>query len=85
MLTAALLVAVAAYAQYRIGFHTATRARAALTRVVLALVGVGLGYVAAAYALGGSSVAAFLSGFGLVHLPAAMILFAKRMRGEGKS
>lgn len=84
---AALLLALAGYAQYRIGHHTATRSKALLTRAVLALVGIALGYVGAAtYPEDRVAVLlAFLAGFGVVHAPAAVILFVKRARGEGRS
>ena len=83
---AAGLLCVAAYAQYRIPFHTAGRARAALTRGVLALVGVLLGYVAASQAPDRSiAMVLFAQGFGVVHVPSALILFFKRARQEGRS
>jgi hypothetical protein len=85
-LTAAILLTAAGYAQYRIPFHTATRGRALLTSAVLALVGLAFGYVSMAYAhTPAQALLAFLAGFGLVHLPAAVILFLKRARGEGRS
>jgi hypothetical protein len=46
-----------------------------------------LGYVAAASSRGTGleMLLAFLAGFGLVHAPAAIILFFKRVRGEGRT
>jgi hypothetical protein len=86
VLSAILLLGLAAYAQYRIPFHTAGARKARLTRAVLALVGVALGYVSAAYYPDrASAFLAFLAGFGVVHVPAAIILFFKRARGEGRS
>lgn len=85
---AVLLLAVAAYAQYRIPSHTAGTARIVLTRVTLIAVGLAVGYVAArnyADAPGLVLVLIFLTGFGLVHLPAAVVLFIKRQRGSGKT
>lgn len=86
LVTAALLT-LAGYAQYRIPYHTATRDRARLTRGVLATVGVAFGYVIAATYTGESAHLPFLflSGFGAVHAPAAVILFVKRARGAGRS
>jgi len=76
---AAALLAVAVYAHHRVPYHTKGRKQVMLVRAVLAAVGLALGYVAAAYAPHASSVAvAFVQGFGLVHLPAAAILFLKR-------
>jgi hypothetical protein len=87
MVLAALLVTAAGYAQYRIPFHTAGASRVALTRGVLIVVGVAFGYVGAVAsgAQGGLALLLFLIGFGLVHAPAAIILFVKRGRGAGKS
>jgi hypothetical protein len=86
MVTAAVMLTVAGYAQYRIPLHTSSSAQAALTRIVLVLVGLAFGYVSTAYAdTPTNSVLAFLAAFGLVHVPAAMILFLKRVRGDGKS
>jgi len=88
ILVTAVLVAAAGYAQYRIPRHTAGAAAIALTRVVLVVIGVAFGYVVAqtyADARGLPPVLVFLAGFGLVHLPAAIILFIKGARGTGKS
>jgi tellurite resistance protein TehA-like permease len=83
---AAVLLAAAGYAQYRIPAHTASPANAWLVRAVLALVGVALGYVGSLYAQDAAgALVAFLAGFGVVHFPAAVILFVKRARGTGKS
>ena len=85
-ITAALLLAAAGYAQHRVQAHTAGRFNALLTRATLILVGVAFGFLSAAYAGNTTDVAlAFLCGFGLVHVPAAIILFLKRARGEGRS
>jgi hypothetical protein len=83
---AALLVAVALHAQHRIAFHTAGRRKVILTRTVLAVVGVLAGSVVAALAAPGvPAILAFAQAFGLVHVPAALILFFKRARHEGRS
>jgi hypothetical protein len=83
---AVVLLALAAYAQYSIPAHTLA-GRVMLTRVVLAAIGVAFGFV---MALGypqepGLGLLAFLVGFGMVHFPAALILFFKHFRGEGRS
>lgn len=78
------MLAVALYAHWRLPFHTATRNQALLARGLLILVGLGVGWVAVLeYGHGdwGLRLAAFLTGFGLVHLPAAFILWSKRLRG----
>jgi len=86
ILTAALL-AIAAYAQWRIPRFEATRSGALLARGLLVLIGVAFGFVAADYYAGPGYPAAlvFLSAFGLVHVPAAFILLLKRERGESPS
>jgi hypothetical protein len=85
-LTAAVLLALAAYAQYAIPAHTLA-GRVRLTRATLAGIGIAFGF---AMTLGypddpGLASLAFLVGFGMVHFPAALILFFKHYRGEGKS
>jgi hypothetical protein len=83
VVTAALLLVVA-YAQYRLPFHTRTRRSAWVARTVLVLVGLAFGGVwALAYdhRPGLEGVLALLMGFGIVHVPAAVILWIKRQRG----
>lgn len=82
---AALLCAVAFYVQKQIPFFT-KGGRIVIARAILLAVGVGFGLTAAAN-IGNfrSRLLAFLIGFGLVHVPAAIILFIKGKRGEGKS
>jgi hypothetical protein len=78
-------LAAAAYAQWRIPFHTATPRHALITRLMLLIVGVAFGVaVATAYnrTSGWLSLLAFLLGFGAVHVPAAAILFLKRQRAK---
>ena len=82
ILTAVLLLA-AAYAQWRIPRFEATRSGVMLTRGLLILVGVAFGFAAVTYARGNfPAPLVFLSGFGLVHLPTALILMLKLERGE---
>jgi hypothetical protein len=85
-LAAALLLAVALYAQRQIGNFTKGYWRIAGTRAVLGAVGIGFGLVFAAKGEGPlMGTLTFLTGFGLVHVPAAIILFIKRRRGSGKT
>lgn len=82
----AILLGIAARAQYRISLQMARPANALITRAVLLLVGAAFGYYCARFALTRiDSYLAFLSGLGLVHVPAAAILFLKRVRREEKS
>lgn len=84
ILTFAVLAA-AAYAQWRIPFHTANARHALIARLILAVVGVAFGIaLATTYTdtQGWLAVVVFLAGFGVVHVPAAAILFLKRKRQE---
>jgi hypothetical protein len=82
-----LLLALAAYAQLQIPRFTSRSGNAILSRAALAITGTGLGFVAAMVYPGDPSRAllAFLIGFGIVHFPAAAILFVKRARHSGRS
>lgn len=82
-----LLLTLAGYAHLRLAAHTASARNVAVTRAVLIAVGVGLGWTAARYFPGDypAPVLAFLAGVGLAHVPAAVILFVKGRRGEGRS
>ncbi len=86
-LTILMLIALSAaiYAQWRIPFHTATARHTLITRLILLTVGVAFGTVVAATytnTQGWLAVLAFLTGLGLVHVPAAAILFLKRRRAQ---
>jgi hypothetical protein len=85
-ITAAVLLPFAAYAQYSIPAHTAA-SRVLGTRAMLAGIGIALGFVTTlAYPEDPVlAVLGFLAAFGMVHFPAALILFFKHYRGEGKS
>ena len=85
-IAAALAMSTAAYVQLRLPRFTATPLKLAVARTVLLAVGTGCGYVGAQmYGELPASVLAFLIGFGVVHLPAAGILFLKGRRGESRS
>ena len=85
-LMAVVLLPLAAYAQYAIPAHTRP-GRVVLARGLLATIGVAFGLVMALGYPGEPAlgVLAFLVGFGMVHFPAALILFFKHYRGEGRS
>lgn len=83
-----ILLAAAAYAHFSISRHTKGAVNRAVLRGILIAVGIAFGYVTTTYytpADGVRTLLAFLSAFGLVHAPAAVILFLKRRRGDGKS
>jgi hypothetical protein len=83
-IAAVAALAVAAYAQYRIPFHTQGSGRRVFARLLLIAVGTGFGWVTSTVyteSQGIERLFAFLTGFGVVHIPAAAILFIKRQRG----
>ena len=83
---ALLLLTVAVYAQRQIPVYTRGRARIMVARAILALVGIAFGLTAITYVHGYiPKLLTFLIGFGTVHVPAAIVLFIKGQRGEGKS
>jgi len=78
-------LAATAYAQYRMPFHTTNATHCWIARLVLAVTGLAAGLMTTArYAGEGEmlSLLAFLGGFGMVHVPAAVILFFKRQRSN---
>lgn len=84
---AAILLSVAAYTHYQLPRFISKATGVMITRVVLIVVGVGIGYITMR-TYGDPNVPPFVlfaAGFGLVHVPAAFILFSKRERGSGKS
>ncbi len=84
LLTLAALGA-ATYAQWRIPYHTANARHVLISRAVLTAVGLAFGAVMATVytnTQGWRSLMVFLAGFGLVHVPAAAILFLKRQRDK---
>ncbi len=79
-----VVLAIAAYAQYRIPFHSATQRQATLARIILAVVGIAVGWTAILWTGVDQplvQLVAFFTGFGIVHIPAAFILWSKRLRG----
>jgi len=85
-LLAALHLAAAVYAQRRLPHYVAGVRRARALRAVLIVTGLSVGSLATMYAAQPHvAVLAFLSGFGAVHVPAAVILFLKQARGAARS
>ena len=87
VLLATIAALAAVYVQLRIPRFTAARQSIIAARLILATVGAAFGYVAAITAASEalSPVLAFVMGFGAVHIPAALILLIKAVRGSGKS
>jgi hypothetical protein len=81
LLVTAITVAAAVYTQIRLPRLAASANQAWIARIVLALVGVGFGWAALATNARGASAAMqalmFVAAFGLVHVPAAIILLLK--------
>lgn len=83
LVTALVMLALAVYAQGRIPYHTPSGTQTVLARLLLLLVALGFGWVMAdvyATETGLQWWLIFLASFGLVHLPAAVILFLKGQR-----
>ena len=81
---AMVTVAAAIYAQYRLPFLTATRHQAGWARAILMMTGLAFGWVVLRR-IGGHEdslmqVLIFLAAWGLVHVPAAIILFLKQQQ-----
>jgi len=81
-----LVVAGACYAHYEIPKFTEGAMHRAVAHGVLILVGCGCGAVSLWIpGLTEPRWLAFITGFGVVHVPAAAILFIKYSRGSGRS
>ena len=80
-LAAALALAVTFYAQYRIPFHTQGRWNSLFLRLALLIAGATLGMLSASEYGDIRRILGFVAAFGVVHFPAAIILFIKRQRG----
>ncbi len=76
-------VAVAFYAHWRLGDFV--RGRALWVHAFLVLLDIGVGGTAVATTDPPTPALAFLVGFGLVHVPPAIVLMLKGLRGEGRS
>lgn len=86
LISAVVALVLVGYAQARIAQFTAGTGKILIARLILLLVGAGFGF---ALAEGVEPMLqralVFIHGFGLVHLPAAVILYIKDRRGAGKS
>lgn len=83
---AVIMLAFAAYAHRQLPAFTRGGANIATVRLVLLIVGGLFGWLgAAAYEAPLEQILRFCIGFGIVHVPAAVILFIKGQRGAGKS
>ena len=89
LVMAAVTLAAAVYAQVRVRGLAASRNQAWVARAVLLLVGIGFGWTAVLKtgqeASAAMQAAIFLTAFGLVHVPAAIILLLKTWERSGSS
>ena len=87
VVAAALLLVVAAYAQWQVPKFVQGTTKVWLTRLFLAGLGLAVGYamVPKTGVVTVDSVALFLIGFAVVSVPAAIVLFLKSLRGERMS
>lgn len=85
VLLAAAALAAMAYVHYRLPVHTRHAGSTWFLRALLAGVGALAGYLGLLWTFDqpiATRWAAFLLGFGVVHVPAFFILWIKRQRGE---
>lgn len=83
---ALLMLTAAVYVHRQIPLFTKGRGKKLIAHALLIVVGIAFGLTRAIDAVGYlPQIMTFLVGFGLVHLPAAIILFIKSRRGEGQS
>lgn len=84
LLMAVLSLAAAIYTQYRLPFLTASRNQAWWARAILMMTGVAFGFVAVKQIGSNESslmqLLIFVAAWGLVHIPAAIILFLKQQQ-----
>ena len=73
------------YTHLRLGDYVRGQWQTLALRLLLALIGIGVGIMAVYTSVEPAPVLPFLTGFGLVHLPPALVLILKRMRGESPS
>lgn len=83
----AIVLTAAGYAQHQVSRYTKGAGRILLIRSILIITGIAFGAVMAKFYFAETvpALLVFLGGFGLVHVPAAVILFIKRERGETKT
>jgi hypothetical protein len=87
IVTAVLLLGLAAYAQWAIPQFTRGAANAWMTRLFLLGLGlaVGCAFVYMSDRPASDAIAMFVMGFALVHIPAALVLMLKSWRHERPS
>lgn len=75
-----------AYVQRKIPAFTDSRKKILFTRTLLVVVGIAFGLAVSFYMTqAAQKIISFIAAFGMVHMPAAVILLVKTRRGEGRS
>lgn len=85
IILAILVLAATVYVQYRLPIHTRNINETWVLRVLLAITGIGLGWLGLLWTIGLPQPlrwTIFLIGFGIAHVPAFFVLYIKRKRGE---
>ncbi len=86
LFTLALLgVGVTYYTHMRLGDYVLGARQTAGLRLFLVFLGIGVGIMAVQIIAQPVPVLCFLAGFGIVHVPPALVLMLKQLRGEGRS
>ena len=86
LFTLALLGAgVTYYTHMRLADYVLGARQTAGLRLFLVLLGIGVGIMAVKMIAQPAPVLSFIAGFGIVHLPPALVLMLKHLRGEGRS
>lgn len=76
----------AAYVHRQIPAFTNSRKKILFTRTLLVIVGIAFGAAVSFYTTqAAQKIISFIAAFGMVHMPAAIILMIKSRRGEGRS
>ena len=83
---AIVLLMLSGYAHRQLALFTRSSSNILISRSLLLIVGILFGWISARDQAGSvNTLLRFLIGFGMVHVPAAVILFIKGQRGAGKS
>lgn len=86
LVLATITLFAAAYVHRRVPEFTNTRKKVIFTRMILIAVGAAFGAVSSLYVEGAPQrILTFLAAFGMVHVPAAVILLIKSKRRERRS
>lgn len=86
LIVAIATLIAAAYVHRRIPAFTNSRNKVIFTRLILIVVGTAFGAVSSQYVTGTlQQLLIFIGAFGMVHVPAAVILMVKAKRGERRS